>query len=61
MMILMMCVSGCVTNTRVIDSFCVWAKPITITKTELNSISNETLIQLDNFNRHYEQLCIGEK
>ena len=56
MIALMLCVQGC-TNTHV-DSFCMWAHPITITEQELNTISEYTLREIDNYNQNYEKLCI---
>lgn len=55
--ILLMCVSGC-TNIHVIDSFCLTAKPITVTKKELNQcLSEETIRQIDNYNQEIEYRC----
>lgn len=59
MIVLMISMNGCVHTLEKTDSFCIWAKPITINKSEFEFMSQETLIQLDNFNRHYEQLCVN--
>lgn len=55
----MMCAQGCAHTLEKTDSFCIWAKPITISNDEFELMSEDTLIQLDNFNRHYEQLCVN--
>lgn len=57
MIVLMWCVQGCTTSTHA-DSFCVWAHPITITDKELNTLSEYTLREIDNYNQNYEKLCI---
>jgi len=55
MMTLLLFASGC-TNTSA-NSFCLWAKPITITENELNSLTEETLRQIDDFNQEFEEHC----
>jgi len=47
--------AGC-KNTSV-NNLCLWANPITITQSELNSLSEETLRQIDNFNQEFEERC----
>jgi len=47
--------AGC-KNTSV-NNFCLWANSITITKSELNYLSEETLRQIDNFNAEFEERC----
>ena len=39
------------------NNLCLWANPITITQSELNSLSEETLRQIDNFNQEFEERC----
>lgn len=55
MMILLLLNNAC-TNTYV-NNLCLWANPITITHSELNSLSEETLRQIDNFNQEFEERC----
>ena len=50
--------AGC-KNTSV-NNLCLWANPITITQSELNLLSEETLRQIDNFNQEFEERC-GQK
>lgn len=40
-----------------VNNLCLWANPITITGSELNSLSEETLRQIDNFNQEFEERC----
>jgi len=47
--------TGC-KNTSV-NNLCLWANPITITESELDSLSEETLRQIDNFNAEFEERC----
>ena len=47
--------AGC-KNTSV-NNLCLWASSITITKSELDSLSEETLRQIDNFNAEFEERC----
>lgn len=47
--------AGC-KNTSV-NNLCLWVNPITITQSELNSLSEETLRQIDNFNQEFEERC----
>jgi hypothetical protein len=47
--------TGC-KNTSV-NNLCLWANPITITQSELNSLSEETLRQIDNFNQEFKEKC----
>jgi len=47
--------AGC-KNTSV-NNLCLWANPITITESELNLLSKETLRQIDNFNQEFEERC----
>jgi hypothetical protein len=47
--------AGC-KNTSV-NNLCLWANPITITQSELNLLSEETLRQIDNFNQEFEERC----
>ena len=47
--------AGC-KNTSV-NNLCLWTNPITITESELNSLSEETLRQIDNFNQEFEERC----
>jgi hypothetical protein len=35
----------------------LWAKPITITQEEYDSMSEETFRQIDNFNQEFEERC----
>lgn len=60
MMILMMSISGC-QSTPVIDSFCLWAKPISLTKEEIRTMTDHSKRQIDNFNRIYDKKCINDK
>lgn len=55
MMILLLFVNAC-QNTSV-NSFCLWFKPITFTQTEFDTMSEETLRQIDNVNGEYEKQC----
>lgn len=59
MILIMLCAIGCANTLEKTDSFCIWAKPITVNNNELESISIETLKQIDNFNRHYDELCVN--
>jgi len=47
--------AGC-KNTSV-NNLCLWAKPITITESELNSLSEKIFRQIDNFNQEFEEIC----
>jgi len=60
MILLLLLGTGC-ENIRVIDSYCLWAGPITITTWELDNISSDTLRQIDNNNQIYESKCINNK
>jgi hypothetical protein len=55
MIIFLLLSAGCV-NTSV-NNLCLWANPITITESELNSLSEETFRQIDNFNQEFEERC----
>ena len=55
MTIFLLLESGC-KNTSA-NSFCLWAKPIIITEEEFNSLTEETLRQIDNFNQEFEEHC----
>jgi hypothetical protein len=44
-----------------IDTFCLWAKPMTVSLDELCTMSYETLKQLDYYNTNYEKLCANKK
>ncbi len=54
-MILLLLESGC-KNTYV-DSFCLWANPITINQEEFDKMSEETLRRIDNFDQEFEERC----
>ena len=58
--LLMIFVAGC-TTTRVIDSFCLWAEPITITKKELKEMSDTTLREIYNYNNTVKVKCQGKQ
>jgi hypothetical protein len=62
MMIFLTCVIGCA-NTRGIeyDSFCLWANPISLTRTEINTMTEYSLRQIDNYNLIYDRKCGKEK
>jgi hypothetical protein len=49
--------AGCKSTS--VNNLCLWANPITITESELNSLSEETLRQIDNFNAEFEEKCGG--
>jgi hypothetical protein len=55
MMILLLFASGC-KNTYV-DSFCLWANPITVSQEEFDKMDEETLRQIDNLNQEFERHC----
>ena len=55
MMILLLSEIGCA-NTSV-NSFCLWANPITISQEEYDKMSEETMRQIDNFNQEFEEHC----
>ena len=57
MMILALLESGCKNTSASNQSFCLWASPITITQNELNSLTEETLRQIDDFNQEIEERC----
>jgi hypothetical protein len=54
-MILLLLESGC--KNISVDSFCLWASPITVSQEEFDKISEETLRQIDNFNQEVEEHC----
>ncbi len=54
-MILLLLESGC--KNISVDSFCLWATPITISQEEFDTMSEETLRQIDNFNQEFEGRC----
>jgi len=60
LLILTICLTGCVTNTKYVDSFCLWATPITLTKHEVATMSIESLRQIDVFNTVYETRCVAK-
>ena len=47
--------AGC-KNTSA-NSFCLWANPITLSQEEYDTMSEETLRQIDNFNQEFEERC----
>ena len=47
--------AGCKSTS--VNNLCLWADPITITELELNSLSKETIHQIDNFNQEFEERC----
>ncbi len=47
--------AGCKSTS--VNNLCLWANPITITESELNSLSEETLRQIDNFNAEFTERC----
>lgn len=55
MTIFLLFASGCKNTSG--NSFCLWAKPITITQKEYDTISEETFRQIDNFNQEFEERC----
>lgn len=56
MIVTLLLLNACA-NTSV-DNFCLWAKPITINKQELEgAMSMETLRQIDNYNQEWEIRC----
>ena len=55
MIIFLLLSAGC-KNTSV-NNLCIWANPITITQSEVNFLSEETLRQIDNFNQEFEEEC----
>jgi len=55
MIIFLLLSAGC-KNTSV-NNLCLWANPITITQSEVNFLSEETLRQIDNFNQEFEEEC----
>ncbi len=59
MMILLLLESGC-KNTSV-DSFCLWASPISVSQEEFDKMGDETLRQIDNFNQEFEKWCSKRK
>ena len=59
MITLMMFVSGCA-NTRVIDSFCLWAKPVDMTHKDAEVISDRLAYWIDDYMREYTIRC-GQK
>ncbi len=55
MMILLLLESGC--KNIYVDSFCLWADPITVNQEEFGKMSEEMLRQIDNFNQEFEERC----
>jgi hypothetical protein len=55
MIIFLLLSAGCKSTS--VNNLCLWANPITITKSELDSLSEETLRQIDNFNQEFEERC----
>ena len=49
--------AGCKSTS--VNNLCLWANPITITKSELDFLSKETLRQTVNFNQEFEERCGG--
>jgi hypothetical protein len=47
--------TGC--KNMSVNNLCLWADSITITESELNSLSEETIRQIDNFNQEFEERC----
>jgi len=56
MMTLSLLMSGCA-RTRAIDSFCLWATPISLTNHEIDTMTAHSKRQVDNFNRIYYKKC----
>jgi len=55
-MILLLLSVGCVSTQ--LNSFCLWAKPIIITKEENEILlSDNTLRQIDDYNQEFEERC----
>ena len=44
-------------NSYVMNNFCLWFEPITVTETELNQLSDKTLKQIDNVNQTWIIEC----
>lgn len=55
----MMFVVAC-QNLVVTDSFCLWAEHIRLTKEEINTLSDFSLRQINNFNQEIEVQCDGD-
>ena len=55
MIVFLLLNAGCKSTS--VNNLCLWANPITITESELNSLSEETLRQIDNFNQEFEERC----
>jgi len=55
MIIFLLLNAGCKSTSA--NNLCLWANPITITESEFNSLSEETLRQIDNFNQEFEERC----
>jgi hypothetical protein len=54
--LLMLCAQGC--GKTYVNDFCIWAEPITITETELASLTDLTLRELDHYNEEYRIKCL---
>jgi hypothetical protein len=52
----MLCAQGC--GKTYVNDFCIWAEPITITETELASLTDLTLRELDHYNEEYRIKCL---
>lgn len=55
MTMLLLFVNACQSTS--VSSFCLWFEPITFTQEEFDTMSEETLRQIDNVNGEYEKQC----
>jgi hypothetical protein len=57
MILLMLLNAGCV-RTSYVSDYCLWGDAITVTEAEIDSLSEETLRQIDHHNQEYKKYCL---
>ena len=56
-MMLVLLSSGCIITQGTSDNLCLWADPIRLLTTEVDSLSIESLRQIDDFNEELREQC----
>lgn len=49
--------TNCV-RTSYVSDYCLWGNAITVTEVEIDSLSEETLRQIDHHNQEYKKYCL---
>ena len=56
--LLLTCISGCATNSRVIDTSCAWTRPIMVSRQDV--LTDDTARQILSYNETWERLCAAQ-